>query len=255
MADVILDAHVHVGPWLLPGLDGLTCTLGEAVEAALAESIEGMAVTRSDGGSNEELRRQVEDEGRLDLWYLPWARPGTDDGDRALGSEGPSVAALKIHPSVDRTPIDDPGYDRAFAAAAEADVPVVVHTGRWQEVAGFDMALTRAAKLPELRLILAHAGGNDFGLRQRCAARIEELGLGNVWLDLTGLGMPLLTRRLVERLGAERFLFGSDFPLGHPRVQIAHVTAMDLGEDRTAAVLGGNARSLLGPPSNARGAR
>lgn len=248
---MIVDAHVHVGPWRLAGLEVLAPSLEDAVAAAVAEAVQGMAVTRSDGGDDEALRRAVGEERRIALWYMPWVRPGTEEPDRALAAEGPRVAALKVHPSVDRTPIAEPGYDRAFAAAEEAGVPVVVHTGRWQEVAGFEMALQRAAARPDLRVVLAHAGGNDFGLRLRCADRIEELGLDNVWLDLTGIGMPLLTRTLVERLGAARFLFGSDYPLGHPRVQIAHVTAMGLERRATEAILGGNAERLLGPPSNA----
>jgi hypothetical protein len=209
-----------------------------------------MLVTRSDAGDNAALRAAVAREQRVALWYAPWARPATDDAEQSLGREGPRVAALKIHPSIDRTAIADRGYDRVFELAAERDLPVIVHTGRWQEVAGFEMALARARAFPLARVVLAHAGGNDFALRLRCADRIAELGIDNVWLDLTGIGMPMLTRRLVERLGHERFLFGSDFPLGHPRVQIAHITAMELPEAETRAILGETALGLLGPPSN-----
>lgn len=247
---MLLDAHVHVGPWRLQGLEALAPTLDDVVRAARRESIAGAAVTISDGGDNDDLRARVADEGRIDLWFVPWVRPGTREAAALLEASGPRVAAIKLHPAIDRTPVTDPAYDLAFDAAGEAGVPVLIHTGRWQEVAGFEHALRRAIERPGLRVILAHAGGNDFLLRRRCCDRIAELDPPNVWLDLTGLGMPLFTRTLVERLGAARFLFGSDYPLGHPRVQLAHVTALDLPAAPEAAILGETARALLGPPSN-----
>jgi hypothetical protein len=247
-----LDAHVHVGPWRLQGLEALSPTLDDAVGAALRESISGVAVTISDGGDNGDLRARLAEEERVDLWFVPWIRPGTREAEELIAASGPRVAAIKLHPSVDRTPVTDAAYDRALDAAGEAGVPVLVHTGRWQEVAGFEHALRRALERPGLRVILAHAGGNDFLLRRRCCDRVAELGVTNVWLDLTGLGMPLTTRTLVDRLGHGRFLFGSDYPLGHPRVQLAHVTAMDLPAAQEAAILGETAAALLGPPSNDR---
>jgi uncharacterized protein len=251
---MLLDAHVHVGPWRLQGLEALAPSLDDAVRAALREGIGGVAVTISDGGDNGDLRTAVADEDRIDLWFVPWIRPGTRQAEEFLDSAaGPRVAALKLHPSIDRTPVTDAAYDRAFDAAGEAGVPVLIHTGRWQEVAGFEHALRRAIERPALRVILAHAGGNDFLLRRRCCDRIAELDPPNLWLDLTGLGMPLTTRTLVERVGYTRFLFGSDYPLGHPRVQLAHVTAMDLPAAQEAAILGETARALLGEPSNRRG--
>jgi len=248
---IMIDAHVHVGPWVLEGLEGLSCDLGEAVSAALVEGIGGLAVTRSDGGDNRALRRAVEKEARARLWFVPWIRPGhIGEAQELLEEPGPRVAGLKIHPSIDRTPISDRGYDDVMALSTKRGLPIIIHTGRWQEVAGFELALERARQNPDARFIFAHAGGNDFGLRSRCCARLLELGLDNVWLDLTGLGMPLLTRKLVKRLGAKRFIFGSDFPLGHPRVQVAHITAMDLDREDTEAILGRTAETLLGPPSN-----
>ena len=74
-----VDAHAHVGPWKLAGLEGLSCTLDEAVGAALVESLDGLLVTRSDGGDNEALRKAVGEETRIDLWFAPWIKPGTKD--------------------------------------------------------------------------------------------------------------------------------------------------------------------------------
>jgi predicted TIM-barrel fold metal-dependent hydrolase len=253
MTNVLIDAHVHVGPWLLPGLEVLSSTLDDVVDASLRESIEGVATTISDGGSNVELRARVADEDRVDLWFVPWIKPETREAEILLESSGPRVAALKLHPSIDKTPPTAAGYDRVFDVAAEATLPVLIHTGRWQEVAGFELVIERALQHSEVPFVMAHAGGNEFGLRARCCERLIELELNNVWLDLTGLGMPIFTRTLVEKLGYERFLFGSDFPLGHPRVQMAHITAMDLPASHQAAILGGTARSILGPPSNRPG--
>jgi predicted TIM-barrel fold metal-dependent hydrolase len=54
--------------------------------------------------------------------------------------------------------------------------------------------------------------------------------------------------RNVARLGAGRYLLGSDYPLAHPLMYLGAVRGMALSEAQRRRILGENARAVLGPP-------
>jgi predicted TIM-barrel fold metal-dependent hydrolase len=61
--------------------------------------------------------------------------------------------------------------------------------------------------------------------------------------------MPMHTkiREAVERVGAERVLYGSDAPFHHPAVEQLKVRLSGLGQADVDRVLGGNASALYLP--------
>jgi aminocarboxymuconate-semialdehyde decarboxylase len=118
---------------------------------------------------------------------------------------------------------------------------------------------------PALKLLCSHAGGAicavadrlDFGHELRDYAPLGPWGdvrlseppsafVARLHLDTVTYG-PALLRLALERVGSGRLVFGSDnppvpFPL---RRSLGHVEALGLPPAELAAVLGGNARSLL----------
>jgi predicted TIM-barrel fold metal-dependent hydrolase len=52
-------------------------------------------------------------------------------------------------------------------------------------------------------------------------------------------------REAVDRVGADRVLFGSDVPFHHPAVEVLKVRVSGLGSDLVARVLGTNAAALF----------
>jgi aminocarboxymuconate-semialdehyde decarboxylase len=105
--------------------------------------------------------------------------------------------------------------------------------------------------------MLAHAGGtlagmlgrldNGFPRSQDMQARISRppsTYLNQVWLDTIAFN-PSLLRALIDILGAERFVVGSDYPVGGPPHPAAEVTNLNLGPDEESAVLRDNALRLL----------
>jgi len=110
-----------------------------------------------------------------------------------------------------------------------------------------------AREHPEAILILAHWGG---GLAFKGAPGGEPLP-PNLYFDTAA--SPLLYdagvfRRAVERVGAGRVLYGSDYPLLlHPRASrtpefgrfLGEIAGAGLGPQERAQILGSNIRRLL----------
>ena len=71
-------------------------------------------------------------------------------------------------------------------------------------------------RYPDMRLILAHAarGFNAY----HTVEGIESLrGLPNVWCDVSAVTESIALEAILEVLGPERLLWGSDFPISHLR--------------------------------------
>jgi uncharacterized protein len=57
---------------------------------------------------------------------------------------------------------------------------------------------------------------------------------------------PERVRSLIRRHGADRVVFGSDWPMADPAAEIQAVRLLGLSDDETAGILGGNFLRLLG---------
>lgn len=249
LAMEIIDAHVHLGAWDHPAFRPLSTDLAGLVRAERAAGVSAVALTTSDQADNGALLAA----GRacpMPHWLFLWARPSEPAELEALLSAHPgAVRGLKIHPSLERLALDDPGWDPIFALAEAADLAVMVHTGRWQQIAGFGLALDRAARHPKVTFVLSHAGGDTAPLCLAAAEQVSRARLDNVAFDTAGLREHWALERAVRRAGYQRYLMGSDYPLAHPAMYVAQFEALDLPEAWREAMLGKNARELLGEPS------
>jgi predicted TIM-barrel fold metal-dependent hydrolase len=176
--------------------------------------------------------------------------------------EGGMVGAGELNPEGQGFALDDPGFLAIAQAAVEMDVPILLH---FNETVGHEYpgkakvpvdALYRfVCQFPDLKLIIAHWGGGlpYFELmpevRQACS---------NVYYDTAA--SPLLYQADVfpitaQLVGAEKLLFGSDFPLiCFPKQQIEpefetyldHVRESGLAPSQLTEILGANATRLFG---------
>ena len=84
------------------------------------------------------------------------------------------------------------------------------------------------------------------------AARVEEhisvmLECENVYLDISGTGLFRygMLKHLVTKVGADRILFGSDYPICNPGMYIAGVEFEKLMDNEKELIFAGNAKRLL----------
>jgi aminocarboxymuconate-semialdehyde decarboxylase len=199
---------------------------------------------------------------------------------RSLMAEG-VLSGVEIAASVGGTYLGDDRFEPFWAAAEETGALVFIHpTTRGFPAAVFDehylwnavgnplettvtaahLVLTGTMERhPGLRVLLAHGGGTILLLRGRlrhahsfqplARSRLKESpedSLLRFYYD-TVVHDPGLVRALVETVGTERVLCGSDHPFDMGDLRPADtVRAAGLGAEAEAAVLGGNAARLLG---------
>ena len=108
-----------------------------------------------------------------------------------------------------------------------------------------DKLLQFASNFPENRIVLAHLGG---GLPFYAAMPEVAEALSNVWYDTAALPYlyrPSAVAAAVTTAGADRVLFGTDYPLLTHRRVLDYVKSAELTPADAAAILGVNSAALL----------
>ena len=242
---VIVDGHVHWGEWrpereVWPG-----ARLADIREALRLSGIDGAVVMPTDAGDNEGLARALAEDGD-GLHFFAWVDPHHADRTLAFLERNSSrLAGLKVHPSLERLRADDEKW-RPFLDFAETwRLPVIIHAGRWQEMASWRFALTAAERHPAAAIIVAHLGGDLPVLQQECANEMARRKLPNAYLGTESIREYYSLRLALDRLGPERLLFGSDYPLGWPAAYLQVFEGARPSDDERRLVLGENLRRLL----------
>jgi len=249
----VIDAHVHVGQWSHTDFLGRGASLDETLAVMDGAGVSGAAIMPTDRCDNAGLLAEASAAaGRgFALWFFAWVRPvdGGEPGRADLDwveANRDRVTGLKIHPSLSRQRVTGEGFAPALELAEARGMVVVVHCGRWQEMASYRFAIEAARRHPRARFLLAHAGGDTPPLATGAAEMVRAEGVDNVWFDLAGLREHWVIERNVALIGADRYLMGSDFNLAHPLMYIGQVRGMRLTDDQRQRILSDNALGLLG---------
>lgn len=244
---MILDAHLHIGAWDLEKFYGLSNDLTGTDALLEACGITGGIVTTSDQRHNADLLAELLRQAKRRYWFFPWLHPGDPDDLPFLVQHLEFIAGLKLHPALSQRPVTDPGYEPYLRFAEQRDLPVLIHCGRWQEVAGYRFAIQVAQAHPGIQFIFAHLGGDGPELKFEAVRTVKEQSLDNVWFSIEGTREYWALAQCIRTLGIERFLYGSDYPIEHPRMYLGLVDALELSEAERRKLLGGNLAGLLDP--------
>jgi len=218
----------------------------EAVDLYTRWNWAGALLFTTDAGANEDLLADVGAyRGPLDLRVGFWADhrgAGNLDAFRAML---PGLAALKIHTSFTRTAADDPAWQPYYETARAAELPVIVHCGRWKEIAGFEHALSAASAFSDLRFVLSHMGGDSPVLVQAAVRAVMDQRLDNVYLGTESIREPWLLELALARVGAGRIVFGSDYNLNHPETFRRQIELLDVSDRDRQRIMRGNINDLM----------
>lgn len=97
-----------------------------------------------------------------------------------------------------------------------------------------------AKQFPKTNFILGHMG---FGPADREGLE-AAMELDNFFLE-TSSGSFLHIQEAVAKAGASKVIFGSEFPLSHPKVELTKILLLKLNDSDREQVLGGNIKELL----------
>lgn len=116
-----------------------------------------------------------------------------------------------------------------------------------------DVLYPLITSFPELRLVCAHWGG---GLAFYALMPEVKTALNNVYFDTAAspfLYAPQIYQQVSQIVGADKILFGTDYPLMPQRRVIEEIKSLNLPEETENLILSGNALRLLGLESKAAG--
>lgn len=159
----------------------------------------------------------------------------------ALGLKG-----VKLHPDFQGFAIDDPRCRRIYELCLERNLTVLIHMGDPRYDYSSPARLVRVMKdFPGLSVIGAHLGG--WGVWKEAAAELSEFK--SILVDCSS-SLPFLkpeeAREIIRSYGADRVLFGTDYPMWDYRDEIARFYALGLTDAENDAILYANAARAFG---------
>lgn len=225
----------------------------------------------------------AESGGRLyGLAALPMQDPGAAARELRRAVQELGLRGALVGTTIEKVPLDDPRFAPVLAAADELRVPLLLHPydklvrmrGELRDfylsnLIGIPLATTLAATrlilsgsldlYPHLTVVLMHAGGflpyqvgrldHGYRVREETGARIEappSTYLRRFFFDtITHNGQRL--RALVEWIGADRVVLGTDIPFDMADTRFdEHFAEAELDEATRRQIAGANARQIFG---------
>ncbi len=155
------------------------------------------------------------------------------------------LKGVKLHPDFQKFALDSEEAYRLCKAFA-GKVPLLVHGGDFRySFSNPNQLLKLMRRLPDLTVIGAHFGGWS------CWEEAGEVlaGTPNLFVDCSSSLYALSPEKaaaLIRRFGANRVIFGTDYPMWSADEEIKRFNAIDLTSDERTQILWSNAATLLG---------
>ena len=150
--------------------------------------------------------------------------PNIGDEAQRIGDLG--LKGIKFHPDCQKFDIDDPRLFPAYEAIS-GKMPVFLHMGDKRYNHSHPARLRKVMDLfPKLEVMAAHFGGYSM-YETAC----QELKDKNCIMDVSSSLMfmaPGEAERYINLYGAERFAFGTDYPVWDPVEEVRHFLDLKL---------------------------
>lgn len=150
---------------------------------------------------------------------------------------------IKLHPDFQKFYIDGEDAEKIYRVVGDK-LPILFHTGddRFEYSKPYRLA-KMAKKYKNVNFIGAHFGG------YRCWENADVYkGLDNVYFD-TCSSLPFINadfaKKIIDMLGAEKFFFGTDFPMWDASGELERFNAIKLTDKERQNILSKNIKNLL----------
>jgi predicted TIM-barrel fold metal-dependent hydrolase len=260
----IIDAHTH--PML--GIDDQLIARPHPPEL-YRQSVAGSAIGRAAAlvmaprddmektqARNDAVLKLAETSGQF---FFPVCSVHPADGNDALAEidrvSAAGCAWLKLHPVTQEFDVADPAVTAVVTRATERGRPLLFDAYSPWDADQPGKFINLALAVPEARLILAHAHGPSFPqlLIYDVLARYPWWRR-RVWIDISATALMLAGGPFAEqftwilrKVGTDRVVFGSDFPIDDPIQAANAVRELGFTDAELAAIMHDNAAALLEP--------
>ncbi len=157
--------------------------------------------------------------------------------DRAVAG---GMRGVKLHPDFQRFNMDEERYLPFFRAIAKRNLPILMHMGDARYDFSSPERLGRLMRaVPDLVVTAAHFGG--YSRWEEVVKHLEKSD--RLYFD-TCSSLGFLSNesamRLIDHYGADKFLFGTDFPIWNASQEIEKIHALGLSEAEEAMIFAKN---------------
>ncbi len=160
----------------------------------------------------------------------------------SLGLKG-----VKLHPDIQRFKIDDYRCLKIYENC-EGKLPILIHTGDSRyDYSNTNRLMPILEIYKELTVIGAHFGG--WSLWEKATKELSVKKFPNFYVDCSSAFYALSDEKIKELIfdyGDDRVLFGTDYPMWNPRVEVKRFLSLGLSEKTQEKILYKNACKLFG---------
>jgi predicted TIM-barrel fold metal-dependent hydrolase len=240
----IIDAHCHIGEGRYKHLKASELIVQmdkHGIDKAVVCPVEEHITVYNQEGNDYILQAVKEYPDRLigfatvNPWYGTRA---VEELERAIG-EG--LRGLKLNSTLQGYFINDELVYPLVEAAQKMDIPVYFHTAT--PIFSLPLQLADlAGEFPEVRFIMGHSAASDFWIDAAPATRMHD----NIYLESSLRSGSAVLQHLVDELGADRLMFGSDTPASTISIELAKIDSLELSPADKEMVLAGTVLRVLG---------
>jgi uncharacterized protein len=237
----VIDVHAHLGRWGYPGSVGDVDELRRLLDVAGFSKViisSGLAIAYDVPGGNAEVARATEFDERIFGSVVFNARDQKESrAEVERYADHPRFVSAKYHPAYTGLALNAPENMKIIELVARKKLPLTFHSWTGDGPAAAEIA----RRFPKLPVIWFHALANDY---PKAAELARELP--NVYLEyVTSTQERGKVELLVERLGADRLLFGTDESLFEPIRPLGQLVEAGISAADRRKILGLNARKIF----------
>jgi predicted TIM-barrel fold metal-dependent hydrolase len=230
--------------------------------ATLDAAARQRAIAAIDGSMGDRLKQSnqaVCDLGRRHPELIPFvaADPGALDPREGVAHLRDVVRkgarGIKLHPVLQQFDVSDERMFPIYEACVDLDIPILAHSGPSRNGPQFAEPRAFARMLrafPRLRVVLAHLGGGAWRQTAEIARAFSNAYFDCceilAWIGASNAPDERQFGRLIQEVGTDRVLLGSDFPWYDLDYSVERIRSLPLlSREEKDAILGGNAMRLL----------
>jgi predicted TIM-barrel fold metal-dependent hydrolase len=161
-----------------------------------------------------------------------------EEFDRCVLENG--MVGVKMYPVLPSWKADETSVFPLIEKIAKARVPALIHAEP------LDALFNLADRFPDATILVAHSG-TGCSLLGAPGIIHEVKRLENLYLDTATSHLEAnMVEEAVRVLGADRVIYGTDYPLLEPNAQIQRVKSAKISEEDKRLILGENMMHLIG---------